>query len=102
MREFFKPWRQKLGCVTLLMACVVMAGWVRSSSYCDFVSLLRTDKQLLREFGSSRMGLSYTAYFQDFSQSPLTSVSFATQAKIIMRRGAVDSRKAVPGPNSSR
>ena len=30
MREFFKPWRRKIGVVTLVMACVLMAGWVRS------------------------------------------------------------------------
>ena len=30
MVDFFKPWRRKLGVVVLLMACVLMAGWVRS------------------------------------------------------------------------
>lgn len=30
MREFFKPWRAKVGLVTLLMACFFMAGWMRS------------------------------------------------------------------------
>ena len=30
MGEFFKPWRRKLGVVTLLMACVFAAGWSRS------------------------------------------------------------------------
>lgn len=29
MREFFKPCRRKIGCVTLVMACVAMCGWVR-------------------------------------------------------------------------
>jgi hypothetical protein len=29
MLEFFKPWRRKLGCITLVMACAFMAGWVR-------------------------------------------------------------------------
>lgn len=28
--SFFKPWRRKLGLLTLLMACVFAAGWVRS------------------------------------------------------------------------
>jgi hypothetical protein len=28
MKEFFKGWRRKLGVVTLLMACVFMAGWL--------------------------------------------------------------------------
>ena len=30
MREFFKGWRRKVGCVTLVMACVFAVGWVRS------------------------------------------------------------------------
>ena len=30
MVEFFKGWRRKIGCVTLLMALVFMAGWLRN------------------------------------------------------------------------
>jgi hypothetical protein len=30
MREFFRGWRQKVGVLTLLLACLFMAGWVRS------------------------------------------------------------------------
>jgi len=30
MREFFGGWRRKLGVVTLAMACLFAAGWVRS------------------------------------------------------------------------
>ena len=30
MREFFSGWKRKTGCLTLLMACVLAAGWVRS------------------------------------------------------------------------
>ena len=30
MREFFSGWRRKVGVVTLLVACVFMAGWVKS------------------------------------------------------------------------
>lgn len=29
MGEFFKPWRRKIGCVTLLLACAFTAAWVR-------------------------------------------------------------------------
>jgi hypothetical protein len=35
MRDFFKPWRRKAGCVTLVMACLFAAGWVRSRSFHD-------------------------------------------------------------------
>ena len=30
MGEYFKPMRRKIGCITLLMACVFVGGWVRS------------------------------------------------------------------------
>ncbi|MBS0201252.1 MAG: hypothetical protein JSS49_00025 [Planctomycetes bacterium] len=39
MREFFKGWRRKLGCVTLLMACMVVAAWLRSGIRYDFFDL---------------------------------------------------------------
>lgn len=30
MREFFKGWRRKAGCIALLMGLVACAGWIRS------------------------------------------------------------------------
>ena len=35
MGEFFRGWRRKIGLLTLLMACVFAAGWVRSQYKCD-------------------------------------------------------------------
>ena len=37
MGEFFKPLRRKLGVVTLLVACVFAAGWVRSLHSREFI-----------------------------------------------------------------
>ena len=37
MGEFYKGWRRKIGLMTLLMALVGMAGWVRSGLSVDFV-----------------------------------------------------------------
>ena len=37
MRDFFKPWRRKAGVVTLGMACVFMAGWVRAGVAMDLL-----------------------------------------------------------------
>ena len=34
----FKSWRRKIGIVTLVMACVFMAGWARSQTIAEFVS----------------------------------------------------------------
>ncbi len=30
MGDYFKPWQRKIGVVTLVTACVFMAGWARS------------------------------------------------------------------------
>jgi hypothetical protein len=35
MGEYFKPWRRKIGVITLMMACVFMGGWVRSLEFID-------------------------------------------------------------------
>jgi hypothetical protein len=39
MGDFFKGWRRKIGLLTLVMACVFAAGWVRSLSIHDGVSI---------------------------------------------------------------
>lgn len=35
MREFFKGWRRKVGCVALVMAVFLAAVWRRSQTYAD-------------------------------------------------------------------
>ena len=35
MREFFKGWRRKVGCVALVMAVVVFCAWMRSMIVTD-------------------------------------------------------------------
>ena len=37
MGNYFKPWRRKIGVVTLVMALVFMAGWLRSAYYWEGV-----------------------------------------------------------------
>jgi hypothetical protein len=39
MREFFHGWRRKMGCVTLVMALVLMVGWIRSHFFHDGMTL---------------------------------------------------------------
>lgn len=39
MREFLQGWRRKLGAVTLVLACVLLVGWVRSYSYVDDITI---------------------------------------------------------------
>ena len=49
MREFFRGWRRRVGCVTLVMACAMMGLWMRSALKFDSV---------LFYCGSVRWGLS--------------------------------------------
>jgi hypothetical protein len=51
MREFFRGWRRKVGCVTLVMACVVTGVWVRSTYYSDRF-YYRTDKSIHSQYSS--------------------------------------------------
>ena len=39
MDDFFKPWRRTIGLVMLVMACVTSAGWVRSMTFYESVSI---------------------------------------------------------------
>ena len=39
MGDYFKPWRRRLGVMTLVMACVFMGGWMRSFSVGDQVGM---------------------------------------------------------------
>ena len=36
--EYFKPWRRKFGVLALMMACVLMAAWLRSFSSTAWVA----------------------------------------------------------------
>jgi hypothetical protein len=39
MREFFRGWRRKAGCVMLAMACLLTAAWIRSFALHDVVAI---------------------------------------------------------------
>lgn len=55
MREFFKGWRRKVGCVTLLMALLLAVGWVRS--YQDQEIVIEYRGQSANYFIHSREGI---------------------------------------------
>lgn len=44
MREFFRGWRRKAGCVTLVMACFTMVGWTRSRFVFDNIDVIVNDQ----------------------------------------------------------
>ena len=39
MRDFFRGWKLKAVCVTLLIACVFATGWLRSRTLCELICL---------------------------------------------------------------
>jgi hypothetical protein len=41
MREFFRGWRRKAGCVALVMACALMGAWIRSRAISDRIVIRR-------------------------------------------------------------
>ena len=58
MGEFFRGWRRKIGCLTLVMALVAMAGWVRSLGRQDSLSI-RQGKQVIHIVSSSPFGIEW-------------------------------------------
>ena len=44
MREFFRGWRRKVGCATLVMACVAGAAWSRSYLYSEYIGIGTTNR----------------------------------------------------------
>ena len=52
MKDFFRGWRRKAGCVTLVMACVFMAGWIRTlTTYEELSFRVSANLELLIESG---------------------------------------------------
>lgn len=39
MREFFRGWKRKIGVLTLLLACALTTGWMRSFYVCDDIRI---------------------------------------------------------------
>lgn len=59
MGTFFKPWRRKVGTLTLLLACVTMAAWGRSRDTADTVRFPKTQlTSTVFSSGPSGLGLS--------------------------------------------
>ena len=56
MGKCFHGWRRKAGCVTLLMACVFAAGWVRNYTVQDML-LIRRDQEHFHLLVSGHDGL---------------------------------------------
>lgn len=63
MREFFKGWKRKLGCVTLVIACVFASVWLRSMTVADHIDIQHNKRLYML---NSRIGkLVYCQFEQD-------------------------------------
>ncbi len=72
MGDFFRGWRRRISVVTLLMACVFMAGWVRSSQTSDWVEVNGSFWRLGVE---PILGHVVVVKTNPFTDSPLVGVS---------------------------
>ena len=70
MRDFFKPWRRKLGCVTLVLACVFAGVWVRSL-YGSDSTLFPTGKALSLQLISRSATLTIRRFESPYRVRPL-------------------------------
>ena len=59
MREFFKGWRRKVGCGTLVMAMAFMLGWGRSLVCYDWLALSSGSKQYVVMSQDQKLGLQH-------------------------------------------
>src|ERR1700750_278191 len=64
MREFFLGWRRRIGVATLVLACVFLAGWVRSFVVNDQISIRRSTSTT-HHIASNRSRLFWYAFVQD-------------------------------------
>ena len=56
MREFFRGWRRKLGCVALVMALAVMGIWMRSRQINDRLFLNQASSRIQYSIDTVREG----------------------------------------------
>eukprot|EP00456_Euglypha_rotunda_P026421 TRINITY_DN212_c0_g1_i1.p2 TRINITY_DN212_c0_g1~~TRINITY_DN212_c0_g1_i1.p2 ORF type:complete len:146 (-),score=16.61 TRINITY_DN212_c0_g1_i1:50-487(-) len=101
MREFFRGWRRKVGCLTLMMALVLMGMWMRSRNVVDILIIqsglgtctaISGGQQAIVLFGDSaihhiQMGLSVTI---DMQSEPFALKSFSNSKRhyFLMDRSA--------------
>jgi len=83
MGDGFKPWRWKLGCVTLVMACISSIGWVRSLGIADVVTIstgnyfsttFQTCDGIVGWRTTGRIGAQSRFVFAEWRQLPLSDV----------------------------
>ena len=75
MREFFRGWRRKVGCVTLSLACMAMGAWIRSLVVKDEISV-RKNVGITTHFISNRSRLGWKSVTIDDPLSTNFTINF--------------------------
>ncbi len=65
MGAFLKPLRRKIGVLTLVVSCILLAGWIRSRFIGDFVAFSTSHYPLVTI--SSRLGTIEFAWYREYS-----------------------------------
>lgn len=65
MREFFRGWKRKIGCMTLVMACVFMGAWIRGHGTKDIIATGNGRGLAYHEFNSSYQGIMWYSHTSD-------------------------------------
>ena len=64
MGEYFKPWRRKIGVLTLLLACMFAAGWARSLIVIDLINF-PTGRETAIAFSSTGCSINIRAGYDE-------------------------------------
>ena len=70
MSAFFKGWKKKIGVLTLVMACLAMAGWMRSLAVQDQICF-RSRKHTMEFLQSFKNSISWHHFYNDSEAGPL-------------------------------
>ena len=75
MAEFFKPWRRKIGVLTLVVALAFACGWMRSQSRADIFELQQRTFSLVFISGDNKFLLSWRCGFDAVEEATHNSNS---------------------------
>jgi hypothetical protein len=104
VRAFFKGWRRKVGCVTLMVSLALVGAWIRSSRVFDHISFAIGNRQYeIRSIGNHVWWRSWepVRLKPDWSSSSLlskervTDLSAKVDGEYRMMRGLVRLRFAL-------
>ena len=83
MGDFFKPWRRRIGVVTLMMACAITSLWIRSRGIVHTCAIpLPADRAFVVATLNGRIGCGV----QDWVSPPLFDVRKGTSEESLLNR----------------